>query len=250
MMPSNARSLTLSLTHKAYLYKLQAYSGYFCGLILAQFLASVMLTGGTSTYSMSDPFVKLTLHTYSAQLVYIFSVIWATVVSFIITGPRSKAAAFSLPGNRLSDCLSDDAYILTGCLFGAITTALFGAAFRLVLVVLFPGNVLAHGFYPVFSELVTIGAATFFYMLLFSSAAYFAGTLVRISRVFIIAVGAAAVFLIFALNITGSLPIMKTIRESFLFGHYPGVFVCTSTAVSVVFFSLSAVIAQHMEVRR
>lgn len=252
MMLSGVRDhLFISLSIKKYLMKLRSYSNYFCGLILAQVLAATMLLSGSSTMGMGIANLNITLHTYSAQITLIFSVVWALIIAILITSRVNKDASFSFPGNRLTDCLSDVAYIVTGCLFGGIATALFGAALRMEIFLAHSGSVLAHGFYPVFTDLCTIAAATSLYMLLISAAGYFAGTLFRISKVFIIIVSAILIFAFFIVsNYVDTTPFWNIIVKLLFEESSLALFAISVVFISAVLYGLSVVIANHMEVRK
>jgi hypothetical protein len=239
-----------SLFFKAYVYKLRAYSGYICGLILAQLLASVLMLNGSNTFGTSDPFNSITLHTYTARIIMQFSVIWALIVAFTVSSYTSKNAAFSLPANRLTDCFSDFAYMLTGCLFGGVTTALFGAAFRIIVLLLHPGTLLVSGFYPAVPELCTVAAVTFFYMLLVSAVGYFAGTLLRISKIFIVLVASLGAVLLFSLNSLSDNATLTGLLQNYLFYRDSlASFALSALIVSAFFLALSTLICRRLEVK-
>lgn len=250
MLLENNQTLFQYVKRK-YLFKLRSYSGYFCGLILAQLIAGLMLSTGSMSIGTSVANLSLTLQVYSAQIVLIFSVVWIFIISLLITTRGSKDASFSFPGNRLSDSISDVGYILTGCLFGGITTALFGAALRIEIFLLYSGNVMAQGFYPAFTDLCTIGAATFLYMLLTSAAGYFAGTLIRLSKMFIVVIISVVIFMFFSLsNLAESRSLGGAILELLFEEQSLGLFALMTFLISAVLYSLCTVISHRMEVRK
>jgi hypothetical protein len=239
----------LILTIKKYLFKLRSYSGYLCGLILAQVLALAFSLSGASSFGISVGNTHVTVGSYSALLALVFSVVWVFIISVLLASRACKDASFSFPGNRLTDSLSDLAYILTGCLFGALTTALFGSALRVVTLMVFPGHVLAQGFAPVFSDLCVIAAAAFFYMLLVSAVGFFSGTLFRLSKLFIVVVASIIVFFFFSVAI-GGLSIWSEIG-GFLFQEESlPFFALIMGGISLLFYAAGTLISNCMEVKK
>ena len=251
-MLSDARNPSVwSTALKAYLFKVRAYSGYLGGLILVQLLAMGLVLSSSVSLGMGTNNLRIVLHTYSSQLVLVFSVVWSFIVSIVVTSRSSKDAVFSFPGSRQTDSLSDLAFMLTCCVFGAVTTAFFGVAVRLELLLVFPGGVLAQGFYPVFGDLCVIAVATFSYMLLLSAAGYFAGTLFRFSKVFIAVVTVLIVFVCFSvLNWTHTLPIWGVVWNYLFRSESLWSFALISAAVAACLYCVSAAISFHMEVKK
>lgn len=240
-----------SLALKGYLFKLRAYPGYFCGLILAQLLALVLMHSSAYSSGMSPANLSITNYSYGVKLVLTFSAAWIFMIAMMSASRSSKNSTFSFPGNRLTDSLSDVAYILTGCLFGGLTTTLIGAPFRIALVLISPVNVVAQGFYPTLGELATIAAGTFLYMLLLSSVGYLSGTLIRHSKIFVVIVPALLLYIYFSMvNTMNSPPFWRAVRN-FLFNEDSLVrFAFMTAAVSVAFYAISAVAANHVEVKK
>ena len=246
---NNAHSFTV-LTARQYRYKLRAYSGYLSALVLVQILGMIFAFSGSGYGSTGGSTFHLTTHVYSAKLIVIFSVIWSFALAILVSSRASKDAAFSLPGNRNTDSLSDIAFLLTGCLLGAVTTALSGAALRVVLLPFIHGEILADGFYPALGQLSIVALATFTYMLVFSAAGYFSGTLFRISKLFVIPIGVIIVFLIFYNNAySDSLSFLNASEQSYKSG-LPTPFIWIMLGVFAVLYVLSAVISSRMEVKK
>ncbi len=240
----------IKLTAKQYRYKLRANSGYLAALVLAQILGMVLGCSGSGSGSTGGSTFHLTTHIYSAKLIVIFSVIWSFALAILVSSRGSKDAPFSLLGNRNTDSLSDIVFLLTGCLFGAVTTALSGAALRVVLLPFIHGQIIADGFYPAFGQLGIVAFATFMYMLLFSAAGYFSGTLIRISKLFIIPIGVFIIFLIFYSNTySDSLSFLDASEQSYKSG-LPTPFIWIMLGIFAVLYVLSAVISSRMEVKK
>lgn len=254
MMLSGVNNHTfISVAIKKYMFKLRAYSGYFCGLVLAQILATTMLLSGSAEFNIGNSNLSITLHTYSAQLAFIFSVFWALVISVLLATQLKKDTTFSFPGNRLTDCFSDFAYILTGCLFGALTVALLSCALRIIIILLCAGHAVVPGFYPIFDHLCTVAAGTGLYMLLASAVGYFIKTTYRINRVIFFVVVAILVVLNFTYFSAASFAAGRSVLAAFwtlLFEQQSlDIFSMTVLLITTILFSLSALMANRMEVK-
>lgn len=251
-MRSNAADPTLAgMTTKKYLYKLRANSVYFSSLVLVQILAGLLLVFSSVnvTMSMSNGLPAVSEHTLSAQSVLPFSAGWAVIVSILLSGRKNTEAAFTFPGNRLTSCFSDIAFILTGCLFGAVTTVLFSTALRPVIFALHPGDVIARGFHPAAAELSAVGAAAFLYMLLGSAAGYLSGTLLRISKLLFAVTAVLVCFILFVPIVTEGMTSHQV--WDWLFGRQPlARFALVTGVIAVVFLTLSTVISNWTEVRK
>jgi hypothetical protein len=223
-----------------YVYKMKTCSGYLCGLILAQILAAVMLLAGNSSMNFGSGNLDITFHIYSAQIFQLFSVLWGLIVSVLMTTRANKDAAFTVPGNRISDCLADIAFLLTCSLFGGVTTVLLETAMRVEIYFDFMGKVLADGFYPQFSSLCIIFVATMLYILLISAAGYCVGTLIRFHKVFIIIIPA----LFFGLRL------FNDNFSFFLSEKSLALFALKVIISAAVLFAVSIAVASRMEVRK
>ena len=132
-----------------------------------------------------------------------------------------------------------------------MTTALFGVALRLEMLVVYPGNVLAQGFRPDPGVMCVIAAATFLYMLLVSALGYFAGTLFRRSKVFVVIVTALLVYVIFSiLNWTNSAPFWGAVWDFLFRSPSLASFALISAASAACLYAAGAVISGFMEVKK
>lgn len=244
----------ISLTIKKYLFKLRAYTGYFCGFFLAQILASILLLSVSKNADISSFIFNITMHTYSSQLILVLSVLWAFIISILISSQFIKNASFTLPGNRLSECCSDFVYIITGCLLGAISAALCSAAIRTELYFSFKDSVFVQGFYPSFTDLITVATATFLYMLAASAAGYFAGSLIRISKVFFVVIAVLLFILNYTYFTTANLVSGRSVLAPLwhlLFKQRSlAIFAITMVVLSAALYLLSTFIANRTEVKR
>ena len=103
MRSSAAENTALTLTIKKYLLKVRANSGYLGGLILVHLLALGLALSSSISLGMGTNNLKIVLHTYSSQLIVVFSVVWSFITAIALASRGSKDASFTFPGNRLTD---------------------------------------------------------------------------------------------------------------------------------------------------
>jgi hypothetical protein len=248
----NSRICTRLSAAKAFLnqyfYKLKAYSGYFSGLILAQFIAFVLSLGGT----MTDISANYAYHYYNAELIILPTVFWALIVPFLLCTCKSKNQSFALPGNRLSDTLSDIAYLLTGCLFGSVTSTLAGIALRVPVYFGNRGSVFLDGFYPDLDINLTVFATTALYMLFFAAVAYLCGVIIRLHRAFIVILPASIVGAIMLIHNTlyEHDTAFLTWWDSVIRANALQSFARLAIVFSVLFFVAAVLISIRLEVRK
>jgi hypothetical protein len=249
-MLSDGISLSLPKAVKnQYVYKLRAYSGYFCALVLAQVIAVLLSANGTTSALTAGG--NITFNVLSSQIAVYFTEAWALIISLLLTVRANKNAAFTVAGNRLSDCLSDIAFILTGCVFGGVTASLLGVALRVPIYLMHTGAVMEYGFYPALSDICVIAASTMLYMLLLSAAGYFAGVIVRLSKVFIVIIPALFIGAVYLEKNSGrSQTFFRICWSSIINEQSLGMFALRAAVIAIAAFTLGTVISNRMEVRR
>lgn len=234
-----------------YIYKLWAYSSYFCALVIAQVIAVLMSLGGTTISSLTGIGTNVTVHAFSTQLAVVFTEFWAVIISVLLTTRQNKNESFAMPSNRMSDCLSDIAFMLTGCIFGGVTTALLTAAMRTPVFLMYSGGILAKGFYPAAYDMCVIGLSTMLYMLLFSAAGYLAGVLVRFSKIFVVIYPAVFIgAIILEKNSPKSQTFFRICWSGILYETSLGIFALKIIIISVLAFAVGAAVSNRMEVRK
>lgn len=249
---SAGQSFPWFITAKAffnqYLYKIKAYSNYLCSLILAQLIAFVLSLGGT----MTDISANYAYHYYNAGLIILPTMFWALVIPFLLCTRSSKNQAFALPGNRLSDALSDIAYLLTGCLFGGITVTLAGIALRVPVYFGNRGAVFLDGFFPDPSITFTVFATTALYILFFAAVAYLCGVIIRFHKAFIVILPASivgAIMLIYNTLYEHDTAFMDWWNHV-LFANAFQSFARLTIVFSVLFFAAAVLLSIRLEVRK
>ena len=230
-----------------YIYKLRGHSNYFVALILAQIIAAVLFFGGILTSSYGNN----SFHIFHSGLFIAFTVLWAVCVSVLLTTKQSRSENFTLPGNRISNYLSDIAFMLTGCLFGGVTSTLLGMAIRLPVFIAHMGWVMEKGFYPDMRVMLIICADAMLYLLLYSAGGYFVGMLAKLSKWFYVVIAAFFLSFMFLVNSSAkSQTFLRACFESIAAEKSLGMFTVKVVMISAILLFASAVISSHMEVRK
>lgn len=249
-MYSDGHKISLSkAVINQYCYKLKAYSSCFCALVLIQ-LITVLFFSRTNQMGTSVGNISLTSSTYSSMSCRVFTIIWIVIISMMISSVSNKDMIFTLPCNRLTDGLSDVGFIMTGCVFGTVTTVLLSMALRVEVYFLNMGNVLAEGFYPIFGELCVIAISTFLYMLLFASAGYLAGVLIRWNKVFIILIPMCLMGVLIYAQMGYFHSYLTALLNFFINENLLALFAVKTVLIASILFALGITLTNGMEVKK
>lgn len=181
----------LSISLKQYVYKLKAYPPLICGLILTQIIASFFSMNGISHMSSSNGELSVSLTTYSASLVIVFSLFWILFIAIQLTTKQYKKIELSLVTNSISGFLSDAGFLLTASVFGGITSSLVGVLQRIIIYFTVDRTqIIIDEFYLAFSDLLLSISVTILYMVLISGVGYLTGMLIKLSVAFVIIIPA------------------------------------------------------------
>lgn len=234
-----------------FVYKLKACSGSLCGLVGLQLIGAFFSLSGTAAMGTGNGSLNITLHSYSEVIIMLFSILWALIMGAVLTTVGQKQVSFTVPGNRLSDSLSDIALLLTGCVFGGVSTALLGCSLRIPAYFLHKGQLIAWGFRPDFLKMAQLALAAALLMLIFSASAYFAGVLVRLSKVFLALPPVIVIGLLYRMNFPRQMrTILIPVWNFYVNEHTFGFFALKIAVTAAVLFIAAAGIGNQLEVRK
>jgi hypothetical protein len=244
---SLSKTSLLDIVKKQYTYKFKAYKQVFTSLIFIQLLAVFFSFNGVGMMGSSSESIEIDIQFYSADMVIIFTIIWALITAILITTTPYKNDDFTFVTNRLSSNLSNMLFLLTGSIVGGIT-AMLSTSLMKIIMYLFGGQ----GYIsvnPSLSEIVIGYSSTILYILLFSGIGYLFGILVQISKIFAVLI--PGVFIGAGILGAGSLGFewVKSIYQ-FIFTE-PSIllFVLKVLIVVALLFSSSIALSNRMEVR-
>ena len=140
---------------------------------------------------------------------------------------------------------------MTGCVFGGISSALFGVAMRVPVYLLYSGSVMENGFYPSFGDICVIAASTMLYMLLISAVGYLASALFRLHRVFIVVYPALLIGAVYLEKTSAkSQTFFRICWSSIINERSPRLFALRVAGLSAFVLAVAALISNRMEVRK
>ncbi|SDG11225.1 hypothetical protein [Desulfosporosinus hippei] len=179
----------LSISLRLYFYKLKGYSVLLYGLILAQIIALLFSLNGISYMSSNNGELSVSVNTYSASLVIVFSLVWIFYTAIQLTTKRYKRIEIPLVTNNITGHLSDIGFLMTACFFGGLTSSLAGVLLRVIIYFTFDrSQVIVDQFFLPFIDLLLGAAVSALYMILISAIGYLIGVLTKVSMAFVIVI--------------------------------------------------------------
>lgn len=227
-------------------FKLKAYHNLVGTLFLFQVIALFFSFYGQSS-SITIDYITITNHTYTADIIIAFTLLWIFTVSFYMTNRASKDMMFSFITNKLSNHMANSLYMVTLSALGAITSVLLGVVVRI-------GMMFYHGFDNLFtyetlsfSQLMLTIFIVFLYHILLFSFGYVIGETIQLHRTFTLLVPLLLFgFFIFTVNV---------FNEAYLFTFYImesniWLFIIKIISSVLIFWLIAIRVGKGLEVRR
>ena len=233
---------------KQFDFKLKANIDVFSSLVWIQLLAILFSLNGVASMGMGGTNLSVDVKYYSADLVIIFTMLWSFVTAITITTKPYRNHDFTFVSNRLSSSLSNILFLLTASFIGSITATLAGNLVKLLVSILFKQE-LFH-FYTGSLEFVLGIGVTIIYVFFLSSMGYLIGTLVQVSKGFIILIPVLFLGTIFLAASMHTEPLLIQIFQFYVFESSPLFFILKTLLTTVLFFVAAISLLNRMEVRR
>jgi hypothetical protein len=241
----------LDVVKKQYFYKLKAYIQVFLTLVILQVLAILFSFNGFGMSGTSSNSIEIEVHYYSADIVVAFTMLWGFITAILITTKAYRNDDFVFVTNRMSSNLSNMLFLLTASIIGGIT-AMLSTYLMKVIMYFFVGDILVKSTNAIAAtnELLVGAIATIFYVFLFCALGYFIGTLVQISKIFVILLPALLFGSLFLDAARGSAGIVQNVFE-FIFTESSILLFIVKIIIAVGFlFSGAVILSNRMEVRQ
>ena len=233
---------------KQFVFKLKANIDVFSSLVWIQLLAILFSLNGVASMGMGGTNLSVDVKYYSADLVIIFTMLWSFVTAITITTKPYRNHDFTFVSNRLSSSLSNILFLLTASFIGSITATLAGNLVKLLVSILFKQE-LFH-FYTGSLEFVLGIGVTIIYVFFLSSMGYLIGTLVQVSKGFIILIPVLFLGTIFLAASMHTEPLLIQIFQFYVFESSLLFFILKTLLTTVLFFVAAISLLNRMEVRR
>ncbi|RKQ33280.1 hypothetical protein [Oceanobacillus halophilus] len=174
---------------KQSVYKVKANLSMYSSLIVIQLLALLFSLGGTGTMGTSSVgYNGITIRLFSADIVIVFTMIWGFITAIMLTTKAYKEDEFIFVTNRLTSNLSNIIFLFVASIFSGITAVLSGYLLKVIMFSFFNYEFLHAGTSSEFGIFISGLLTTILYVFMFSSFGYLIGTVVQLSKMFIIIV--------------------------------------------------------------
>lgn len=222
-------------------FKLQAYIGAVLSLMFIQILG-LLLTSSTGTMGTSSIGAEITISTYTLDGVFLFVAAWAVFVGNLITTKAYRYDDFTFVSTRLSSNIANIAVLMIVSAIASVTTFLCTYLLRLYQV-LFSNVEFIDGPGILDEPMETIQTLLLLFILIwmFTSFGYLIGTLVQKHKALILVLP----IIIIGLAMSS---VWLEVLKLFLYGDL-WVFMLKIFGLTVIFFLISALVANRWEVR-
>lgn len=235
----------MSVVKKQYFYKIQGFSKFFLIIIATQIIGMLFaLTNAGGTIGSSNEIYSFNIDKNSTLQVFIFTIACVTFASANFNLKEYKDMDFTFVSNRISSNVSNIGFLITLSIFGAVTSALSGVLVRTIKYLLISSSkIIESGFFIIPGEIMCSIGANFLYILLFSSVTYFCSVLIQKSNIFFVIILAVVVLLT-------QIPVFGNIIEFYTKEHSFIIFMIKTIITAVIFFTISVLVSNDLEVRR
>lgn len=239
-----------SIVLKQYVYKLKGHSGLVYSLMFTQLIGLLLSMGPRAGSSSGSDFLSVSVRTYSADTIQIFSFVWMIVIASLLGSKAYRSMEFSLVTNRVSSHLSNILLLVTCSVFAGMTATLMSVLQRIIMVfTLRPSEFIFDGLRIAPADLFLGIFVSSLYMLLLAAGAYLVRMIIELNKSFGILLTIILVAFVFGTVRIFALHVENFIRfyasESSL-----GIFVLKVLFTVLVLFGLSIFTSNRMEVKR
>lgn len=186
-MMSLTKPSLAEIVRKQFVYKMKAYLPAFLTMVVLQVLAMVLSFNGTGMSGSGSDTIDMTVHFYSGDFIVTFTMLWAFVIGFNLTTKANRYDDFTFVTNRFSSNLSNTVFLLAASIIGGIT-AILASNLLMLLLYYFSNKLFLHSFtvmnHPL--ELFTGIIAASLYVFLIGVLGYICGTIIQVSRIFVV----------------------------------------------------------------
>lgn len=249
-MMSLAKPRLTAVVNKLFLYKIKAYMPAFLTMMVLQVLAIVISFNGTGMSGSGSDTLDMTVHFYTGDIIIALTLVWAFVLSFNLTTKANRYDDFAFVTNRFSSNLSNSLFLFTASIIGGIT-AMLATNFFMLLLVYFSSQTFLNSYtvmnHPL--ELLTGMTATSLYVFLFSVLGYICGTIIQISRIFVVVLPAVFIATLYLSASMGEEGIVVVLFRFFARETSLLLFVAKVVVTACILLASSFALSNRMEVK-
>lgn len=245
---SLATASLMETVKKQYFFKLKANIDSFSSLVGIQLIAILFSMGGSASSGTFSDGVSITLKHYSADIVIVFTMIWAFVTAITITTKPYRSRDFTFVTNRLSSGLSNVLFLFTASLMGGVLAILSRSLILVIGSLIFEEKFYAVPF-PV-GEMILAIAMSVLYIFGISSVGYFIGALVQTNKIFAVVIPTLIVGSMFVEASMNTEPSIVKAFQFYIFESSVLLFTFKIVVTTALLFIAAISILNRMEVRR
>lgn len=242
---------TISLAEtvkKQYFFKMKANIDSFSSLIWIQMMALLFSFNATASSGFTNNDISINIRYYTSDVVMVFTLIWSFVTAITITTKPNRYHDFTFISNRVSSSLSNILFLATANLFGGVTAILSHNLLKMVWILSDEQHFysLQAGFWE---HLLGILVA-FLYLMLLSSVGYLIGTLVQVSKLFIVILSALVIGSLFLGALFQGNPFIVALYQFYFKEASLFFFLIKVLLSAAILFMASTSILNRLEVRK
>ena len=240
----------MEVVKKQYVFKLKANIDALSSLVGIQLLAILFSFGGVGSIGSSSESININVKYYSADLVIAFTMVWAFVSAITITTKPYRHYDFTFVTNRISSSISNGFIFTDGkytCWNHSDAFGVFAIGFGLFF---FDEQVFSI---PIVAGDQIIGiVVSILYVFCASSMGYLVGTLVQVSKVFIVLIPVSVIGTLFLWvpTMQGKEPLIANVYRFYFTESSLSLFMIKIVITTALFFAASISILNRLEVRR
>ena len=236
------------IVKKQYMFKLKANIDAFSSLIWIQLLAILFSFGGVGSMGGGGANLNIEVKYYSADLIIIFTMLWSFITAFTINTKPYRNHDFSFVTNRISSSLSNILFLLTASIIGSITAVLAGNLVNVLVSILFKQELFLT--YTGSLEFMLGIGITILYVFFLSSIGYLIGSLIQVSKGFIILIPVLFFGSLFLGASIQKTPFLFHVFQFYVMESSLSLFIMKTLITTAVFFIVAISLLNRMEVRR
>ncbi|WP_217587229.1 hypothetical protein [Lentibacillus saliphilus] len=241
---------TRQIVMKQYQYKLKAYYQVFNSMVILQVIALLFSTGGIMFRGGRGFGLDISLNTYTADMIIIFTFLWAFINAITITTKAYREDDFIFVTNRQTQHLSNMLFLITASVIGGVTAVLVGYLNDIIFFFTTDPKTFAG-----YSELITpfdvlTGVvATSLYVLMFCAAGYLVGVIIQLNRIFTVIIPVLIIGFLIVGGQTEGIPVNVRIYLFYVGETDVLLFMLKSLVTSALIFAGSFFLLRNKEVR-
>ncbi|WP_053361500.1 hypothetical protein [Bacillus sp. FJAT-27251] len=245
---SFARTKLGDIVKKQYAFKLKAHIDSYSSLMGIQLLALLFSFGGVGSMGSYGDGLDLEVKYYSGDLVLIFTVIWAFVTATTLTTRPYRNHDFTFVSNRLTSSLSNVLFLASISLAGAVTAMLSGNLLKVFVYMFADGPIYNQG--TGWADLAAGTVIALFYLFLITSAGYLIGSLVQVSKLFVILIPVVFFGSLFLDAVANREPIVNSVFQFYIMESSLLLLMVKTLITCAVLLAAAVGILNRLEVRR